>query len=248
VDLSDHLASIWRRKWVVLAGAVIITVAVYALRASANDVYRAEARLVVDVGAGPSAEAARPENLVFLLRTYAARADTQVMHEAAAEASGLGIDGDEVDDRTSVRASGSDATAIVTATGPTGADAAVLATVAADAIVARIEEEEREGRQERLDEIDALVDDAEAEVATAGEGTVRRTIAEQELAALLGARAALVAEPVGSLQVVAEAETPSSPVSPRPTRDAVLALIVALVVGAELAAAIDAVATRRRVV
>lgn len=243
MNLGRHLRAIWQSRWYVLCASLIAFVLVVGIRATGDETYEAEARLILRDGAA-QLDDQRPDTLVFIVRTYVARADTPPVLDAAAAGVGGGLTTDQVRNRTSLSLSPTDGTVIVRATATSGDDAAALATSMAQALATHIDEREAQERSERLAPIDEQIAGVSQVLASTPPESEQYAVAAREFQALRTARAEVELAPSSGLELLAEAEVPNDPVSPKLLRDGILAFLLTLVVAAELAALKDYVDER----
>ncbi len=235
MDLFEHAAGVWARRLVVLLVAVAVAATVFVWRATATDQYVAETtvqvRLPEDAGSDPSTQSAYyADNVVGL-------AGSRGVLEQALEAVGRTADDDDVlalGDHVSAESGAQPGFVTISVTAETGVAAADLADAVAAVLTAQVAADQADDLTTQR----AAITDAIAAV-----GAERREVAvgdnfalaalEREREALLGSLRAVADKPSWRLAVVEPATVPDSPESPKPLRDALLALIVALVLAAE---------------
>lgn len=207
------------------------------------EVYAADARVTVTPG---SVAAGESDGAAATRRMALATADLVSSEEvtgSAAEEAGMG-DAAEIRARVDARAVPDAGAVVVTARGASAAEAAGLAQAVAGSLVAAVAADQEAARAEsriRADrEIDAIARRIDSPLLT-----------ETERAALEERRQALVVQaaedqlrPVDRARVTAPARAGSSPVSPRPWRDAAAAGVVAFVFNAGLAVGVDRLSGR----
>jgi Mrp family chromosome partitioning ATPase/capsular polysaccharide biosynthesis protein len=240
VDLSDHLRIIWRRRWVVLGLSLVLAGLVFARSHMLTKVYRSEAQLSL-TAADPQTS---KDKLDFLVGTYTGLATTRPVLADAVRRAGLRLGIDEAGKRIAVASSSTGGLLKVSTTGPSPRAARSLADGEATALASAVQAGQRSTSQRALrpldDQLRALRDD----VRTAKRGSSPEAALRAEYQAVLARRAALAAGPVDRLDVVQPATTEGTPISPTPTRDAIVALFVALVVNAELMVVLQALGDR----
>ncbi|WP_148611753.1 Wzz/FepE/Etk N-terminal domain-containing protein [Nocardioides rubriscoriae] len=235
MDLLEHAAGVWARRWVVLVVALAAAAAVLVWRSTAPDQYVAQTtvqvRLPEDQASDPSVQVGYYADTVVGLTT-----SRGVLEKALTS---LGRPADE----DAVSAVSGDVTAesgtqpgfvTVAATGADGVEAADLA----DAVAAVLATEVAADQADDLASQRAAITDAIALVGrerreVIGRDNVAVAALEREREALLGSLRAVADRPSWRLAVVEPATIPDGPASPKPLRDALLALIVALVLAAE---------------
>ena len=219
----------------VLLGAVVAAAAVAVVQAAQDEVY--EASSLVEVDPAPSTVASaggRPENIVFLTRTYAARAATRPVADVAVDRAGLSLSVDEALERLTVEVSNADATVSVRTTGPSQQEAEALNTAFVEVLAETVQQEQEDLRGERLAPVQQELISLEKRLPLLAAGSPQRTAAEQQFVALVAARAEAQLQPVDRISVLSPAEARETPVAPRPVRAGLLTLLIALVVGAQV--------------
>jgi tyrosine-protein kinase len=229
--LQDYLRLLWRRKWVILACVVVLPIVVYLVSASAPKKY--EAKTVIQVQAQsvnpalftnestPAQQSILATNRLIATTGVARRAAQQLHPPPANPASLLGqivLDPDTEAGFITITASDSDpqrasdiANAFATSIGGTRAR---HARQQIDATIAHIQSD-----QQKLDRKD--VD------------------GRRQLSAQLQRLRALRAAQDNNIEIVEPATAAASPVSPTPRRNAILALIIAILIGIGLAFGLD---------
>lgn len=235
MELRDHFGAIWRHRWIVLGASILAALIVIGVRSAADETYEARARLIL-IGDQAGIDAGRPENVMFVARTHAARAATPAVLSAAAAAEGGSLTPDQVDARTTVTLSAEDATLTVLATGSDSSSAVALADALAESLVEHIADREQRSRAEQLAPIDEQIEVAQRILESSPPGSAQREAAEQEYRALRRVRTEIEIAPLGGLEVLTPAEASDRPVSPRPGREGALAFLVTSVLAAEGAA------------
>lgn len=240
MDLNDHRRAIWRRRWRVLLLSVLVAGAVYLRSQSLDEVYSAEVRMQVDPGGADRGS----DQAQFLATTYAELVSSGAVVTDAVTRSSLDVAAPKAADRLHATTSSTPGFLTVAATGPTAADATALAQAAADALVASVSATAQADLDERLVPIDRQLAELLLSLRSIDASSVERDVLSAEYQSTLGRRVDLVAEGTDALRVVDLATAGSSPISPTPARDALLALIVALIVNAELVVAMQVLSGR----
>ena len=224
VDFRHYLGAVRRSKWLVLAIVLVITGVVIAASLLLPKSYDATATAVLQEVDTESAEPTDPESLRRRLATIQTVATSSAVLDRAAE---------DLDDASSDSIAGSievsvDPEANVIFVTASNEDPK-LAKDTANAVAGALLEVQGElesaklaaARQELLDQIEQLAGDQSAN-ARAQLQTLRARLSD------LIVREALTGF---ELQIAEPAEEPTSPASPRPTRNAVLALFASLFLG-----------------
>jgi capsular polysaccharide biosynthesis protein len=242
----NHLQSIWRQKWIVMIVSVAVAVSVWAVRKSATPTYRATSLLTVTPAAELSGGTITPEATAFLARSYASRVVTAPVLGDATRNLGPSLTVSEARRRITVRTSPQSGDIQVNSTASSARDAVALNRAVVDSLASHVAADQAAERQQSVAPLDAQVASAQATLASAPAGSPAAAAALSTYTALLDARAARQARPDDRLDVIDQASLPLSPVAPKPARDAVFGLIVALVVTSELAVFLPSLTEARR--
>ncbi len=240
MGVTEHLRVIWRRKWRILAIALVLAGIVYARSDAAPEEYRAEAVLSVSPG-----RAGGPTNADFLARSYAALAETRPVVGRAVDEGELRLGASAARDQVSSKATG-DGFLTVTGDGPSPRRAELLASSVADALVTTVQTRQETARQEALTPSAAELADLE------------RQLSSRDLAADAPLRTALLARyseltravtearlrPLDRVEVVSPARAATAPVAPMPERDGLLTFLAALLAFSLLAVLVEVLSDR----
>lgn len=200
-----------------------------------DKVYSASSLLAVSPAPATVASAGtRPDNAVFLSRSYAAWLDARPALAEAAKRSRLPLTVDQTRRRAAVSVSTTDATITVTATGPSRAAAQALDQALTDTLVMRVRAEQQTLRNDRLAPVTAEIGALQAQIGRTRAGSAERVALEQQFRALLATRAQIAVAPLDQVDVLSPAAAASAPVFPHPTRTALLAFLVAAAVLAQV--------------
>lgn len=243
MDLTAHLSVIFQRKWQVIAVSLLIALAVFGWRSSAPETYRAGALLNLAPARALQGETLNEEDTRFIGESYAALATTRPVVSAAIQRAGLDLTVAQADERLSVDAS-QPGYLQVDAIGPSPREATVLGQGLAEAVVAALNDRQAEQLTRQLAPVEGQLSAVEAQLGALSATDTRRRALELQYEALLQNVTETRLRPVDRLSVVTAARAEAAPISPRPKRDALLALITALVVNAELAVALSALGGR----
>lgn len=222
-----------RHRWRLLLGTLLMAALFFVRAHTQPEVYAADARVTVtpgQVAAGESGGAAATRRMTLAVADLLASDDVTVPAATAVDADAVAVR-----DRSDARAVPDAGAVVVTARGPTAAEAAALAQALADSLVAAVVADQEAARAEsrlRADrEIEAIARRVDSPL-----------LSEAEQAALEERRQALIAQaaedqlrPVDRARITAPARAGLSPVSPRPWRDAAAAGGLALLFNAALA-------------
>jgi len=241
--VADHFRVIAHNWWRILLASALVGGAVYFLSARAADVYQASALLSVTAGQPVDSPTSR-EQTVFLADTYAERATTRPVLQAAAEASDLGITAGEAGSRLSASSSGTLGFLTVESTGPKPRDASKLANADAEALIAEVNTQQDRLVEEDLAQVNTEIADVARQLNALAVGAPERDALEVRYQALLQAAVDRRTQPRNRIELVSSAEPAASPSSPRPLRNGALGFAVALVITAELSVALHLLSNR----
>lgn len=232
MDLSDQLAAVWARRMVVLVVALLVGAAVFAWRVTSPEQFEASSTLQVRPPVEDTSDPAL--RVSFYADTVIGLVTSRGVVAATLEELGRDEDPDDVVDLVAAEAGTQPGFVTVQVRDSSPARAVELA----DALVAAVDERvEADQAADREAERDALTQ------AIADVGLQRDQLPQSDYAgraALIRERESLLAALRSSagrtswqVTTVAEAQEPTSAVSPRPLRDGLLAAIVALLLLAE---------------
>ena len=219
----------------VAVGAAVAGVVVWLWQSSQDRVYESTSVLVVEPAPSTlGAAGGRPENVVFLARTYAARASAQPVLAEAITRSGLDVTEEDAAELVSVAVSNQDATITLRARGASPEEARALNLALTDSLVEHVSSEQVALRDDRLEPLREQIDALEARLSGLSPDSAERLAAEQQYQALIGSLAEAEIAPVDSVAVLSPPTEPEAPISPRPLRAALLAFLVAGVIGLQV--------------
>jgi len=244
MDLFDHFRAIARHRWVVLLASLAVGSAVFAWSYTRPPVYEATALITVTSGRAVSGQSVTEQDTLFLSRNYAELARTRPVLADAAVRSELALSVAEARRRVSSRAASDVGFITLSATGPSPDEATRLAQATADALIAAVTEEQAAAVRAALAPIEGEIAQVGAELAQLPSGAGNREVLVARYQALVQAATERRLAPADRLALVSPARGDPVPVSPTPVRDAVLAVLVALVVNAELAVLMEVLRDR----
>lgn len=238
--MSEEVRVIWRRKWRILAVALVLAAVVYFRSDSAAETFRAEGLLLAVAG-----DNASPNAAARLGRTAAALAATRPIAVKAATDAKLRIGATETLVRVNATASG-DGFVTLVATGTSPRDAERLAGAVADALVATVRLRQEAVRKEVLGPAEVDLADVERRLTSRDlppDAPLRTALLAryQELSRAITATRLV---PLDRLEVASSARASSSPVAPTPARDALLTFLAALFAFSVVAVAVEALSDR----
>lgn len=232
MERTDFFRLIWASKLWLLIFAVAAGVVVYGISSSKSDVYESKALGQIVSSGQASGEILSEEQLLSLSNLYSELAETNTVLDLAHENAAIEDHAAEFDESVSVEPEAK--TGVLGFVAETG-DAKTSATFSnayADAFVRYLEELEGEQRSGVVTPLVEKVNEVTAELEAVPAESAEATGLRLELEALQNRVAGETANPGDTMRVIERAIPGSSPVSPRPKRDALLAFIGALVLGA----------------
>jgi len=244
MDLFDHFRAIARHRWAVLLASLLVAGSAFAWSYTRPLVYEATGLITVTSGRAVSGQSVTEQDTLFLSRNYAELARTRPVLADAVARSKLALSAAEARRRISARASSDVGFITLSATGPSPDHATRLAQATADALIAAVADEQVKAVQATLAPIDSEISQVSGELAQPPPGAGNREPLVARYQALVLAATERRVAPTDRLVLVSPARGDSTPVSPTPVRDTVLALLVALVVNAELAVLIEVLRDR----
>jgi capsular exopolysaccharide synthesis family protein len=222
LETRRYLAAIRRSRWLILAIIAVVTGVVIALSLTLPKTYEADATVVLDAETGVLDT---PDPVTVQRRLETANAligSTEVLERAAEEVPGATPDSIDGAITSTVD---QDANLItITAAEDTPRAAAATANAMADAFLREQQALEREGFANAREDLTARLNQLESDPAAS----------EQQISALRARISDLGVEEVSAgtdLQLAEAATPPGSPASPRPFRNAILALFASAFLG-----------------
>ncbi len=244
MDLFDHFRVMSRRRWSVLAASFAVASLAFAWSYTRPPVYEASALITVTSGRALSGQSVTEQDSLFLSRNYAELARTRPVLADAARRAKLALSAAEARRRVSSQAASDVGFVTISATGPSLDQATRLAQGTADALIAAVAEEQANTVRTALEPIDSEIRAVGAELGQLPPGAGNREGLVARYQALVQAATERRLAPTDRLILVSPARGDPAPVSPTPVRTTALALLVALVVNAELAVLIEVLRDR----
>jgi capsular exopolysaccharide synthesis family protein len=232
VELNGYLRLIWTSKrWLALF-AVIAAVVVYAFSASRENEYESTALGQIVSTSQAEGEIPSEEQLLSLSNVYNQLAKTRSVLDVAHEEPAVKGREDEFDE--SVEVSPESRVGVLSFSAISGDPvlSAEFANAYAEAFAAYLSGLQVDQLKGALEPTQQRINEIEAELAELAPGELERAGLQVELQALQEQIASQTSNPGDSLRIVERAAANTNPVSPKPKRDALLALIAALVLGA----------------
>lgn len=233
MDLAAHfriIAQSWMRIVVI---SILIATVVLLASATRPKQYQAKEVLVVTPGQVTGGQS-QAQAAVFLAQSYARYADTPTVVHEAIKRSGLQIGTATATKRISASEVGGLGFLEVTATGPRPKDAKALTGSASQALQSTIRAQQAAALKSDLAPLTREQQQLRRLVSQLPAGDPAAASLEDQIRALSQAEATRRAQPQDRMSVVSTAIAGTNPISPKPTRDALLAFVVSLVVVSEL--------------
>lgn len=238
MDLWQHLRIIWRHKYRIGFLSLLIAAAAFTLSDRQAEVYSGATTLSVVPGRMSAGDIVSGEQLSRLVRSYGELATSRTVLDGAIERAGLAISSTLAESRVSIDPAEDTGFFDVVATGPSPEDAAVLAAAVADELIDTVASQQTEAAGSDTEALREQVEELEVELAGLPEGSPAIGPLTARYTTLLEAIAERELRPTDRIDIITPARAYTTPISPTPLRDALVALVVALVVNAELSVAL----------
>jgi capsular polysaccharide biosynthesis protein len=260
VELRTIVVATLRRWWLVVPLTLLAAGAAYAVSLSITPVYRASTSVLVGGGLDDTNVSADDIDVSeHLTLTYADMVGRQPVLQGVVDSLGLRTTWQQL--RTRVHGElvpGNTELIVITADGPSTAEATEIATETATQLVAisptDVQDKNQEFVEERLDTLSRNIDAKQRRVNTlqrdlvgagSAQGLLRRQIAESEeqIARWEEGYTALLDSNTGGsvnrLEVIERAQASSTPVIPNTTFNVLIATLLGLLLGAAIAYALE---------
>jgi capsular exopolysaccharide synthesis family protein len=232
MERTDFFRLIWASKIWLLVFAVAAGIATYAISSSQSDTFESKALGQIVSSGQASGEILSEEQLLSLSNLYSELAKTNTVMNVAHENPAVKGKASEFDDSVSVEPEAKVGVLGFVAETGDAQTSAEFANAYADAFVQYLEELEGEQRSGVVAPLVEKVNEVSAELEEVPADSAQATGLRLELEALQDRVAGETANPGDTMRVIERAIPGSSPVSPKPKRDALLAFIGALVLAA----------------
>jgi len=228
MESRQQLRLLWASRWWLLLAVAVAGVAAYFVASRADDEYRADALVQIIPAPQASGIPLSTDQLLQATNFYAELAQTRSILDAAEQAGGFGDVSDDVEvqaepDLLVLRFSG------FSGEPPRAAD---IANAYARSFIDGLAEIETTERERLLDAPQRRLNELRRELRDVTAGSAEAEALQGELAALQQRVADETLTPTDRARVLEPALTPTDPVSPRPLRDALLVMLLALVIAA----------------
>ncbi len=244
MDLAAHFAAMWRHRWTVLLAALLVAGATYGAFSFEPNVYQANAQVNVVAGQAANGQQSVQELTPFLAQTYETLAKTRPVVSAAVRASHLNISEGTASSRISVQNPGSLGFLVLTADGPSPDSALALDKGLTQALVNAVQVQQQQALQTQLSPIENEANQLASQIAALPSDSSRLPALQNQYNDIEQSIVSAKLQPLNGLDVVSPAQAGSSPVSPKPKEDALLAFVTGLLVFAELSVGYEVLADR----
>jgi capsular exopolysaccharide synthesis family protein len=228
-DSRQQLHTIWAyRRWLALF-VIVVTVGSYVLAKRQTPKYKADALVQVVSATEASGQVLPADAQQSLVNTYLRIAQTDPVYRLGAASMTPKTSASAFSEHVALSPESGSAVFDVTGSATVAAQAAAYSNAYANAFSQYVEQLQNRQRQSTVARIQQQID------TTAGQAgqpnSLQSTQVEDQLKALESKLSETVAAPADAAQVIGTAAAPTSPSSPRPKLNAVLALIGSLVFG-----------------
>lgn len=232
MEQIGNFRRIWASKGWLLLFAVVVAVVVYFFSSAKTDQYESKALGQIVSTSQASGEILNDEQLLSLSNIYGELAQTNTVVEKARKSPELKGLNEEFTDSVVVEPQARVGLLGFAATTDNPELSATFANAYADAFSEYLDELQISQRENALDPIQQRIDEISRELDQLSAGSPNATGLQLEMQALQDRAATETASPGDTMRVIERAVPANSPVSPRPKRDAILAFIAALILGA----------------
>jgi len=248
MERAQQLRILWAYKWWLLAFAVSAALAAYFVSDSRDPIYESDALGQLVSSRQAQGELLSEDELLSLSNVYVELAGTDTVLELAHDDPAVKGQEDEFDDSVSVEPQQRVGVLSFSAEAGDPETAAAWANAYAAAFVEYTDQLEDEQRNRVLGRLQNRIDRISQELSSRGVSADDPSVAglSSELAALQERAAGETAAPGDTMRVIEQAVPADDPVSPQPLRDALLALLAALIVGIAAAYLRETVVDRYR--
>jgi len=234
MDLADHFRAVAANWWRILLVCVVVGGGTYAWSNSRDKVYRAESLLSVagDDVFDPKAGSTQ-DQISFRAEYFAEIGMTTAVAGKAAEAEQLPYSDDETLGRYKISTTGTSGLLLVHARAGSPEEAESIVSGVTTALSEVVDADQTAARDEREQQIRkqiAAIEEAKSQVKR---NSTEWTAYDEALALNKSALIDVQSQGLFRLSVVTKAHATTTPVSPRPRRDAVLLFLIAFVLATE---------------
>jgi capsular polysaccharide biosynthesis protein len=230
-ESRQQLQTIWAYRWWLGLFVVVATLVVDLVSKHETPSYKATALIQVIPAAEASGQYLPSDAQQSLVNIYVRYAQTPAVYEITARKLGLGSNAGAVEGSLGVNPEAGSTVLDLTATSADPKTAAKYADAYAGALASFVQQYVSTQSRQTLTRIQSQIEQTSSAAASAGAGTVQATQLNSEISALREKLASTVAAPSDSVQLLGHAPVPGAPTSPKPTRNAILAFLVCLILG-----------------
>jgi len=234
MDLTEHLRLIYQRKWMILGASLAVALLVFGWRTTKPKTWAATSLIDVVSSRGQQGDAVTETDALFASKSYAELATTRPVLARAGAAVQPPLDVPTVEKEakaSSARAGYIDVKVI----GATPEAATQLADALSQALIDTVVTRQSQQTTALLQPAQAQITELETRLNEMAPNDQRRETLRLQYEALVQKAAETRLRGVDRLSIVAPAHVAGGPVSPHPKRDALMALVVALILNSELA-------------
>ncbi len=244
MSVGGHFRTIWRFRWMVFALAVVTGIVVYIAANLVAKTYSASAEISVVIPSTPAAGQATQDQVLFAASTYAQLATAAPVVEAATRQAGLALSERQAAARLSVTPSSTVGIINITAKGPTAAAALSLARAESDQLLRAAQAQQSQALRAAEAPIQQQITAIDKQLRQLRSGSPEVAGLQQQVQTLDQELGQVQLQPSSELLLVSSARATPGPIAPRPKAWALLGFLTALVLGAEGAAAYQALTGR----
>jgi receptor protein-tyrosine kinase len=228
-DTRQQLQTIWSYRRLLALFVAVVSIGTYLLVKRQTPTYKASALVQVVSATEASGQVLPADAQQSLVNTYLRIAQTDPVYRLGAAAVIPKTTSALFSEHVSLSPESGSAVFDVTGASTNAAQAAGYANAYANAFSQYVEQLQNRQRQSTVARIQQQIDTTAGQAGQAG--SLQATQINDQVRALEAKLSETVAAPADSAQVIGTAAVPTSPSSPRPKLDAVLALIGSLVLG-----------------
>lgn len=232
MEFNGYLRLIWASKYWLGLFAVVAAIVVYGLSSSQTNEYESNALGQIVSTSQASGEILSEEQLLSLSNVYHELANTRTVLDIAHEDPAVKDRASEFDSSVEVSPVSRIGALSFSATTDDPTKSAEFANAYAQAFATYLGGLQVDQLKENLNPIQERINEITTQLAEAPAGDPQSASLEVELQALQEQIAVQTAHPGDTMRIIERAGPNSTPVAPTPKRDAILAFIVALVLGA----------------
>jgi succinoglycan biosynthesis transport protein ExoP len=245
-ESRQQLQTIWAYRWWLGLFVVVAALAVDLVSKHQTPSYKATALIQVIPAAEASGQYLPSDAQQSLVNIYVRYAQTPAVYEITARKLGLGSNAGAVEGSLGVNPEAGSTVLDLTAGSADPKTAAKYADAYASALASFVQQYVSSQSRQTLTRIQSQIEQTSTAAASAGAGTVQAAQLNSEITALREKLASTVAAPSDSVQLLGHAPVPGAPTSPKPTRNAILAFLVSLILGGGVILGYAAISDRYR--